>query len=221
MHGNEYHGIYRGEIVDNNDPKKLGRLKVKVTQVLGENVTDWAWPISGMPGYSRMPYGIFSSMVDQSISGTTVINMGIVEDTTNIKMVGGTKMQVEDGGDYFLQFSAQFAKNTSSEGQADIWIRKNGVDIPRTRSRVTLQGNPNEALVTVNYILDLDVNDYVQIVAAPVAGATGIHLSALTNNPGIIASLNLIGKYKPKAKTPVWVMFEGGDPNFPLWIGTF
>jgi hypothetical protein len=21
--------------------------------------------------------------------------------------------------------------------------------------------------------------------------------------------------------TGVWVMFEGGDPNFPLWIGTF
>jgi hypothetical protein len=25
----------------------------------------------------------------------------------------------------------------------------------------------------------------------------------------------------PKAKQGVWVMFEGGDPNFPVWLGVF
>lgn len=220
MHGSSHFGIYRGEVVDNNDPKKLGRVKLKVAQVFGENVTDWAWPVVGVPGYNRMPYGIFSSSQDQSLSSTTVVTFNKTEDNTNVKLVDSTKMKVEEGGDYFVQFSAQFAKSGGSSGQADIWLRKNGTDIPNTRSRVTLQGNPNEVLATLNFILDLEPNDYVQVVAGAVSG-TGHTLEAHTNNPSIIASLNLIGRYKPKAKSPVWVMFEGGDPNFPLWIGTF
>lgn len=25
----------------------------------------------------------------------------------------------------------------------------------------------------------------------------------------------------PAINSGIWVMFEGGDPNFPLWVGTF
>jgi hypothetical protein len=38
-------GIYRGVVVDNKDPKKLRRLKVKVPQNTGEEITEWAWPV--------------------------------------------------------------------------------------------------------------------------------------------------------------------------------
>jgi len=212
--------MYRGEVVNSNDPLKKGRIQFKCAQVYGKAVSGWAWPVSGVPGQNRMPYGIFSSGVDQTLSSTTVVSFDRTEDNTNIKLVDSTKLKVEEGGDYFFQFSAQFAKAGSSAGQADIWLRKNGTDIPRTRSRVALQGNPNELLATLNFIVDLEANDYVQIVAGIVSG-TDISLEAFTNNPSIIASLNLIGKYKPKKGSPVWVMFEGGDPNFPIWIGTF
>ena len=46
----QYYGKYRGIVVENNDPKKLGRLKVSVPSVFGsEVVTGWAAPCS--------PYG--------------------------------------------------------------------------------------------------------------------------------------------------------------------
>ena len=46
----KYYGKYRGIVVDNNDPEKLGRLKVKVPSVLGNDVvTGWAMPC--------LPYG--------------------------------------------------------------------------------------------------------------------------------------------------------------------
>lgn len=40
-----YYGIYGGFVSDNEDPEFLGRLKVKVPQIYGEEVPDyWAWP---------------------------------------------------------------------------------------------------------------------------------------------------------------------------------
>ena len=37
-------GIYRAIVHDNRDPKKLRRLKVKVTAT-GEQITNWIWPV--------------------------------------------------------------------------------------------------------------------------------------------------------------------------------
>ena len=45
-----YHGKYRGFVVSNEDPARLGRLQLKVPSVLGEDVvTGWAAPC--------VPYG--------------------------------------------------------------------------------------------------------------------------------------------------------------------
>jgi uncharacterized protein involved in type VI secretion and phage assembly len=39
-----YYGKYRGFVTDNNDPEKLGRLRLMVPSVLGEAQTGWALP---------------------------------------------------------------------------------------------------------------------------------------------------------------------------------
>jgi len=46
MHySNNLYGIYRGIIKDTNDPLDLGRVRLQVPQIFGEEVTGWAWPI--------------------------------------------------------------------------------------------------------------------------------------------------------------------------------
>ena len=41
---NQFYGKYRGFVIDNKDPEKRGRLKVKVPSVLGDQDTGWALP---------------------------------------------------------------------------------------------------------------------------------------------------------------------------------
>jgi hypothetical protein len=45
MQTNKYPGFYRGIVVDTSDPLEAGRIRMKVPQLFGEQVTNWAWPI--------------------------------------------------------------------------------------------------------------------------------------------------------------------------------
>ena len=53
----EFGGLLRGIVVDNNDPKKLGRLKVRIQSAYGDQPKDnlpWAWPCFGYGGTAGM-----------------------------------------------------------------------------------------------------------------------------------------------------------------------
>lgn len=222
-HDEKYFGFYRGVVIDNNDPKNLGRIKMIVPQVMGEQVTDWAWPVGGAISQVNYPYGTFYTEADQliGVNTATVVNNWVQSDV-NKAYLDGTRIYVEETGDYFVQFSCMFVKTNSSSGTANMWLRKNGTDIPDSNTRITLAGNDAEITMTVGLILDLNAGDYIQFVSS--ANSTNTYLSHDNAGvgpvvPGIIATLNLVGKYKPRPSQAVWASFEGGDPNFPLWIG--
>jgi hypothetical protein len=223
-----FYGIYQGICIDSGDEEGLGRIKLKVPQVLGDAVTDWAPAMGGAPSQMKYSYGTFSSTATQNVSAAntaTVITLNTEEDTNSTSVVSGSRVTVEESGDYFLQFSAQFYKSGSSSAQGDVWLRKNGVDVPRSNSRFTLQGNPNEVLLSLSYIIDLDAGDYVEVVFSSADASVGIIAIGPQTSPtrpalpSIIVTLNLVGKFKPQAGAPVWVSFIAGDPNFPVWMG--
>lgn len=222
-----FFGIYRGLIHDSNDPEKKGRARIQVPQVLGLAITDWVEPIVGNTAQVNYPYGTFITTANQTIAPNTavVVNNWQAEDTSK-SYLDGSKIYVEETGDYFFQFSAVFSKQNASSGQADIWVRKNGVDVDNSNTTIHLSGSDAEVTVTVGFILDLDAGDYIELVTSTPDTNVVLRYHAPGSSPtrpavpGVIATINLVGKYKPKPNTPIWVMFEGGDPNFPLWIGS-
>jgi len=52
-----YFGKYRGMVIDNTDPKQIGRVMVQVPDVLGETTSSWAMPCMPLAGMSA---GIFA-----------------------------------------------------------------------------------------------------------------------------------------------------------------
>ena len=59
MAENELGGVLRGIVVDNNDPLKLGRVKVRVEAAYGEqpvNNLPWAWPCFPYGGAKDMAF---------------------------------------------------------------------------------------------------------------------------------------------------------------------
>jgi hypothetical protein len=70
---------------------------------------------------------------------------------------------------YNLQFSIQLENLTTSIESIDIWFRKNGTDIPASNSRFGVSarkgaGNPSHLIAGLNYFIDMQANDYVELV---------------------------------------------------------
>ena len=219
-----YFGLYEGFVSSNEDPDNEGRVTLIVPQVTGpDHVTGWARPVVGNIAQYNYPYGTWLTTTSQSIgvNTPTVINNWTEEDA-NKAYLNGTRIYVEESGDYFLQFSCMLTKSNASTGTADVWIRKNGVDVPRSNTRITLSGSGAEITMTVGLIVDLDAGDYIQFVSSASSTNTSISASGAGVGPavpGIIATINLVGKYKPQPDQRVWVMYVGGDTNFPVWMG--
>lgn len=49
-----FYGLYRGVVFSNTDPLNQGRLRLKIPQVLADQVTDWVW-VKNTPGVSSNP----------------------------------------------------------------------------------------------------------------------------------------------------------------------
>ncbi len=232
-----FYGIYRGIVVDSNDPENKGRIKVKVPQILGNVSTSWCWQIIGgmSNGDGKSIYGSFYDMTDQPLVSTTaaqVIALGTTAEANGISIVDGNKVTFEYAGTYSLTFSIQITNLANSVEKAIFWVRTNNLDYPDSATEVDLPprkaaGIPNRQVVTINFVATAAAGQSVQIwwsgsstelkVEALPAGTSPVSPAV----PSIILTTTGAGSYKRNPGQGVWVMFEGGDPNFPLWLGAF
>jgi len=85
-------------------------------------------------------------------------------------------------GTYNIQFSAQLTKTDSGNDIMDIWLRKNGVDVPLSNSEITITASLRQ-VATSNYIIDLAAGDYVELMYSSADIATRILAIAPQTNP--------------------------------------
>jgi len=143
-------------------------------------------------------YAVKFNTTDLS-NGVTVVNDG----SSN-----PTRITLANTGIYNIQFSLQMEKTGGSGNMiADIWIRKNGIDVPSTTGKIVLTGSANASPVVAawNYVLDLAAGDYVQLmwstsntnVEIVAAGPTAPHpaipssILTVTQQAGIMAGTGI------------------------------
>jgi hypothetical protein len=122
-------------------------------------------------------YGAFQDNTSQtavSINTAYAVKLNTTDLTNGVSVVNDgssnpTRITLTNTGIYNIQFSLQLEKTGGSGNMiADIWIRKNGVDIPSTTGKVVLTGSANASPVIAawNYVLDLAAGDYIQLMWA-------------------------------------------------------
>lgn len=118
---------------------------------------------------SLIRYGSFSSTQTQSIATPATpkaITYNSTEISSGITVVDGSKLTVSRSGLYKLDFSVQINKPSSGDDSLWIWIRKNGIDVPNSATRLLIQGNNAYDVAAWNFIQNMNAGDYLQLMFA-------------------------------------------------------
>lgn len=153
-------------------------------------------------------YGVFQNNV--TLTNTTPgTGMAMHFDTTDISGHGvevandlagnPTKVTITQAGVYNFQFSAQLNKNGGGGTAIDvyIWARVDGVDVPETNTRITLQGANLYTVAAWNLMLNITAGQYFQLMW----GSTDVHaeVTYITSPtigpivPAVILTVNRVG----------------------------
>jgi hypothetical protein len=147
-------------------------------------------------------YGAFSDATDQtgSVSAGTVVTFDTVDVADGITLANNSDITVPSDGIYSLQFSIQFKNTNNAQEDGTVWIRINGVDLANSATQYTVPARKSASVfgyqvASLTFLLDLDANDYVQIVWIPTNVLVTIeHLPASLSPaypavPSVIASM--------------------------------
>jgi hypothetical protein len=119
------------------------------------------------------PKAMTFNQITPGVNGVTASGVS-VEFSSHIK--------VARTGTYNVQFSAQLTKTDSGNDSMDIWLRRNGVDVPISNSEITITASLRQ-VATSNYIIDLAAGDYIELMYSSADLATRILAIAPGTNP--------------------------------------
>ena len=130
------------------------------------------------------PYGVFSDSTTQNAAAintpyaitfnTTQVTHGHSIGTPTSRIVAG------ESGLYNYQFSLQFVSTNASAKEVYVWPRVNGVDIPKSATRLSISGNNVYNVAAWNFVLSLNKNDYFQLMWATTDTTVSVTAPAAT-----------------------------------------
>lgn len=119
--------------------------------------------------YISTPFNMFTSSLDQAPVNTdaaTVLTLDDTLETNSISLDLGSRITVADPGIYAFNYVAQLRNTAVSIDFADIWLRKNGANVPGSNSRYAVVGRgtaDGSTTGTYNFVLRLEAGDYVEL----------------------------------------------------------
>ncbi len=145
-----------------------------------------------------LPYGQFQSQSDQTaaaIDTAYAVTYDQSDFLDGVTLSSGSRLTVPDAGVYVVSYSIQFKNTTNGIQDIDIWLRKNGTDIPDTNSRFSISarksaGSPSHLIVTTPIMVELAANDYIQVMFHVTSTSVSLeHFPAVTYSAGVTPAI--------------------------------
>lgn len=189
-------------------------------------------PVSAAAEADSAPYGAFQDSTDQTAANTTTayaVTFNTTDYSNGIYVSNSSRLNVRNYGIYNIQFSFQF-KNTSNDGQdVDIWFRKNGTDVAGSNSKFYLParkstGDPSHLIAAMNYVLEMNANDYVQVMWR--VSNTGVSLEQYPTDtsptrPATPSTIITLSYLAPSATTNLYVSTQQqGQATISHWANS-
>ncbi|CAB4549557.1 unannotated protein [freshwater metagenome] len=81
-----------------------------------------------------------------------------------VSLVNGSKVKVGVSGTYNIAFSAQMLHTANAASTAEIWLRVNEIDVPLSNTVFTFAKKDDKYVAAWNFMVDLNANDFVQLI---------------------------------------------------------
>jgi hypothetical protein len=151
------------------------------TGAIGPTGPTGATGTGGALGY----YGSFIDSSTQTASSANtayVVALGTTLESNGVSIVSGNKITFAYSGTYKIDISAQFHV-ASNSGTANLWIRKNGVDVESSNSEWAFANQIEYQVGTVPIEMTMAAGDYLQIVWATNHAGGTIYSQVATTSP--------------------------------------
>ena len=126
-------------------------------------------------GTNPSPVGYYGAFQDTTTQTALVTNtaygvkLGVTDLTNGVTVANNSKIKIANAGIYNIQFSLQLEKTGGSGNMiADIWLRKNNVNLSGTNGKIVLTGSANASPVVAawNYVVAVSSNDSLELMWA-------------------------------------------------------
>jgi hypothetical protein len=171
-----------------------------------DNVTG---ALLGSPGGQYLGNTYISVQNNSNVTATantaTLVTLNTLDYSSGMTLANSA-VTVSQNGIYNFQFSIQVQNGNNDIHYADIWLRKNGANLPATASRIVLPArkNANElsyALAAANFFISLNTGDSVALYwATDNSNVSLVSLPALTTpyarpvSPSVVATLSFVSR---------------------------
>jgi hypothetical protein len=194
--------VYANQTNFNNNVAFRNLLQARnISTDLGNNYTAQFDIISGsnanisgslyVGGNKQFNVGAFQSNITQS--GSANVSQSMQFETTDIShgvsIASNSRITIANKGTYNIQFSAQIDRvSGSGTDTINIWLKKNGVNVPASAGAVTITGGAlaAKAIAAWNYVVEANANDYYELAWQTTdTNIQLINVNASGNVPGI------------------------------------
>jgi len=172
-------------------------------------------PFSDAAEADSAPYGAFQDTTDQVAANTTTayaMTLNTTDYSNGVYLSNSSRMNVRNYGIYNLQFSVQLVNTDSQIHDIDIWFRKNGTNIASSNSRYSVPnshgGVDGHIIAALNYFIELNANDYMEIMWATDDVAVSIQQLPTRTSPDTPATPSVIATMQyvaPSAYSNIYV----------------
>lgn len=145
--------------------------------------------------YLRFPYAAIQRTTDKTFTANTATEITFDQnDHLNACLNDGTNgITVLQPGIYNYQFSVQFRNTDSQAHDAWIWLRVNNTDVAGTGSQYTVDSKHGSVdgytIAAANFFVQLQANDYVQMMAAVSSVTVSMEAAAAQASPFVMPSI--------------------------------
>jgi hypothetical protein len=133
------------------------------------------YAIKDSVGTNPAPVGYYGAFQDTTTQTALVTNtaygvkLGVTDLTNGVTVANNSKIKISNAGIYNIQFSLQLEKTGGSGNMiADIWLRKNNVNLAGTNGKIVLTGSANASPIVAawNYVVAVSSNDSLELMWA-------------------------------------------------------